>query len=180
LDAPLVEVGAITANKLNSQTNPDVWIRNLPPSQTFYSWVMNNHWGTNYRAFQEGPVTFRYAVRPYRATEPGAQQRFGQEQLRPLLVSGGKPIAPLGEALLRVQPAHVMVESLAPSRDGKAWMLRLFNASPEPVHARLNWRSDAAPGAAYLSNLGEDAVASVGESISMPAWGVLSMRVPLR
>jgi len=179
LDAPLVEVGAITATKLNSQTNPDVWIRNLPPSQTFYSWVMNNHWGTNYRAFQEGPVTFRYAVRPYRAAEPGAQQRFGQEQLRPLLVSGGKPQASLGDALLRVQPAQVVIESLAPSRDGKAWMLRLFNASAEPVQARLNWRGHVTMGAVHLSNLTEDAIAPSAEGMPMAAWEVLTLRVSL-
>jgi hypothetical protein len=49
MDAPQVEVGGITGNLIGSQTNPDVWIQHLQPSQTIYSWVMNNHWHTNYR-----------------------------------------------------------------------------------------------------------------------------------
>ena len=64
VDAPLVEVGGITANLIGSQTNPDVWIQHLQPSQTIYSWVMNNHWHTNYRAEQEGPTVFRLCHPP--------------------------------------------------------------------------------------------------------------------
>ena len=61
LDAPLVEVGGITADKIGTQANPSVWLSKLAPSQTLYSWVMNNHWYTNYKADQDGPTTFRYA-----------------------------------------------------------------------------------------------------------------------
>jgi len=65
LDAPLVEIGGITATVLGSQRDPSVWRKHIEPTQTFYSWIMNNHWGTNYLAYQQGKVEFRYALRPH-------------------------------------------------------------------------------------------------------------------
>ena len=44
LDAPLVQVGGLTARLLNSQANPDVWRKTIEPTQQVYSWAMNNHW----------------------------------------------------------------------------------------------------------------------------------------
>ena len=70
-DAPLIQVGGLTATLLNSQTNPQVWRKKIEPTQKFYAWVMNNHWGTNYRAYQEGPVTFRFRAAPPRAFQSG-------------------------------------------------------------------------------------------------------------
>ena len=50
----------------------------LEPSQTLFSYVMNNYWHTNYKADQEGDVMFRYSLRPhagrYRAIDAA---RFG-------------------------------------------------------------------------------------------------------
>jgi len=39
-----VEVGGITATMLGSQKVPALWRQHIEPIQTFYSWVMNNHW----------------------------------------------------------------------------------------------------------------------------------------
>ena len=66
LDTPLVQVGGITATLLNSQTRPEVWRRSVGRTQKLYAWAMNNHWGTNYRAYQEGPTRFRFALRRIR------------------------------------------------------------------------------------------------------------------
>ena len=57
LDAPLVEIGGITATMLGGQTNPDTWRKKIEPTQTLYSWALNNHWETNYRAYQDGIIT---------------------------------------------------------------------------------------------------------------------------
>ncbi|MGA9240676.1 MAG: glycoside hydrolase family 38 C-terminal domain-containing protein, partial [Silvibacterium sp.] len=44
LDAPLVEIGSLSATMLGSQTHPEIWRKHIEPTQKFYSWVMNNHW----------------------------------------------------------------------------------------------------------------------------------------
>lgn len=45
-NAPLIEIGAITAEQ--------PWMKTIEPSSSFYSYVMNNYWHTNYKADQEG------------------------------------------------------------------------------------------------------------------------------
>ncbi|MGE5361450.1 MAG: polysaccharide lyase family protein, partial [Bacteroidales bacterium] len=51
LDAPLVEVGGMTANLLGSVATSR-WMTRANASQTIYSWAQNNHWHTNYKADQ--------------------------------------------------------------------------------------------------------------------------------
>ncbi len=85
-DAPMVEVGAIAPDNFKPGNHLDSWIEHLEPSQTLYSYVMNNHWFTNYRAEQSGPATFRYSLLPHKEYDPIAAQRFGIECSQPLVV----------------------------------------------------------------------------------------------
>ncbi len=137
LDAPLVEVGAITANMIGSQTNPNAWLDKTKPSQTLYSWVMNNHWHTNYRADQSGPTTFRYALQPHKQYDPIAAQRFGIECSQPLVVVPARGAAPAGRPFLELDTPDVIVASIKPSADGRAQIVRLFGAAGKPAKVRL-------------------------------------------
>ena len=107
LDAPLVQVGGVTATLLNSQTNPDVWRKEVGPTQRIYSWAMNNHWGTNYRAYQEGPVRFRYLLRPHRALDPAEASRLAIAQSQPLLPVRGRGPKPDERSRLRLTSNEV-------------------------------------------------------------------------
>ena len=86
-DAPLVEIGGLTANLPRKQPNPNAYMKHIAPAATLYSWVMNNHWHTNYRADQEGWVTFRYAIHPHGIYDAGAAARCGIENTQPLIVA---------------------------------------------------------------------------------------------
>ena len=94
VDAPLVEMGGLTANLLRSQPNPNAYLKTIKPSSKLYSWVMNNHWHTNYRADQEGNTTFRYAIRPHHGYDPIAAARFGLEATEPLIAAPAAGAAP--------------------------------------------------------------------------------------
>ena len=96
IDAPLVEMGGLTANLPGTQGTPECFLAHIKPSQTLYSWVMNNHWYTNYKADQEGPTTFRYAIRPHAGYDAVAAQRFGIECSQPLVVLPARGAAPRG------------------------------------------------------------------------------------
>ncbi len=107
-DAPLLELGGLTANLPRRQPNPNAYMKHIEPSATFYSWVMNNHWHTNYRAYQEGETTFRYFIRPHGAYDPVEAAKFGIETTEPLVAipaHGAKPLA----SRLRVEGAGVLV-----------------------------------------------------------------------
>jgi len=180
LDAPLIEVGGITATKLNSQTNPEVWMRHLDPTQTFFSWVMNNHWGTNYRAWQEGPVTFRYALRPHRGADFAEASRFATGLSQPLVLLATTVASPIHEPLLRIEPANILIQELKPSDDGKAWIVRLFNASGKAANVRMTWSQRALVGNTTRSNLAEQSLEALSSEFSMVASELVTVRTMLR
>jgi alpha-mannosidase len=173
LDAPLVEIGEISANLLGSQRNPAAWRTHILPAQRFYSWVMNNHWGTNYRAYQEGAVEFRYAVRPHKRYDPAAASRFAIGLSQPLLAApGGKSNS---MPFLTVEPDDVLVTALKLSDDGKAFIVRLFGASGQDRLAKLTW-SGSKPKALWRSDLSETPLSTIQDKISVSAWDLVTIR----
>ncbi|WP_446743242.1 glycoside hydrolase family 38 N-terminal domain-containing protein [Silvibacterium acidisoli] len=176
LDAPLVEVGYISATMLGSQKTPDVWRKHIEKTQTFYSWVMNNHWGTNYLAYQEGPVEFRYALRPHGPVDAAAASRFAVGLSEPLEITDASHEKALSHSLLRVEPEDVLAFTLKPSDDGKAWIVRLFGASGKSREAHLNWAPRMA-GKAWYSNLAEEQLEPAPANIPVAGWELITLRV---
>ena len=178
LDAPLVEVGGLTANipGFVTQTDPR-WIQKTASSSTFYSWAMNNHWHTNYKADQEGPVTFRYAIAPHGPFTPDAAARFGQGVARPLLAMPASSATPIKGSLLQLSSPGVTVSELKPSDDGQAWIVRLWGASGRNESVRLLWAGRPVTNA-FLSDTTEKAGAKASQSIAVPGYGLVTLRIP--
>ena len=174
VDAPLVEVGGITANLIGSQTNPDVWIQHLQPSQTIYSWVMNNHWHTNYRAEQEGLTVFRYAIRPHEGFVPEDAAKFGVACSQPLIVAPASgPTA--AKPRFELSSDKVVVTAFKPSDDGKGWIVRLFGASGKAERGKLAW-ANPTPQQVWLSDTSEKPRDPAGPSFEVPGWGIVTLR----
>lgn len=174
LDAPLLQVGGLTANLLESQSNPDVWRQRVDRTQTIYSWAMNNHWGTNYRAYQDGPTWFRFILRPHQGTTPDAATRFATGFSQPLLAVAANGAPPSDQPLVRIEPPGVVAVALKPTDDGQATLLRLFGASGKAEQARLNWAT--APRQVWLSDTREKPLQPAPAVINVPAWGVVTVR----
>jgi hypothetical protein len=84
LDAPLVELGAITDERVhNGRTR--TWREEVAPGTTLYSYLFNNYWHTNYKADQAGPLSFRFVLSPHAAFDAAALRRLSDEQDFPLL-----------------------------------------------------------------------------------------------
>lgn len=179
MDAPLIEVGGITANLLNSQTNPEVWRKKVDRTQKFYSWAMNNHWGTNYRAYQEGQTHFRYILRPHRGTSPAENTRFATGFSYPLIATPAQGVAPKSAPLLQIGSPNVVAVSLKPSDDGKACIVRLFNCAATDTTTTVDW-PDVKPHSVWLSNTAETPVSEIANSVSLPAWGLVTLRAELK
>jgi alpha-mannosidase len=172
VDAPLVEMGGLTANLLRTQPDPKAYMKTIKHSPKLYSWVMNNHWHTNYRADQEGPTTFRYAIRPHRAYDPVAAAHFGLEATEPLIAMPAAGEAP-AQSPVRIESAGVVVSALKPSEDGKAWIIRLYGASGHDDTARLLWNR---PVSVSFTDVAELAGQKAPDQIPVPAWSVVSLR----
>jgi alpha-mannosidase len=118
-DAPLVEMGAITAEQ--------PWMRTIQPSPLIFSYAMNNYWHTNYKADQEGPVNFSYAIQPHGAFSSAAAARFGRERREPLVVAPADQSRPPAQSLFHISPDGVMVSSVKPFVEGGGWLVYVYN-----------------------------------------------------
>jgi len=177
IDAPLMQIGGMTANLLGSVAFKE-WLTNAIDSQCLYSWAQNNHWHTNYKIDQPGVTTFRYLLRPHRGGYSAAMSaRFGLETTRPLLVAPATGIS-APSPLLSISTPHVLVETVKVSEDRKALILRLFGISGKPTSATLNWKS-LKPAQVCLTDLTEKPLAPVRRAIHVPAYGVVNVRAEL-
>lgn len=176
LDAPLVQVGGLTANLLNSQTNPDVWRKEVGPAQKLYSWAINNHWGTNYRAFQEGPHVFRFLLRPHRDYDPAAAARLAHTAGQPLLPLAARGQQPPAAPALQLPGDGLLLTGLKPSDDGKALLLRLWNAAETPVQANMAPQGKEKT-QLHLSDISEHPKVKITGPVTVPAWGLVTVRV---
>lgn len=172
-DAPLIEIGKIT-----NDARSVGWIEKLEPSTTLYSYVMNNYWETNYKATQEGPTTFRYSIRPHSGFDGAQATKFGAEISQPLIPVPGTGSPPPRPSLLRLRPSNVVATILKPSRDGKAWMLRLFNPTQKPHKVTLDW-SKPAPKKIFLSNFAEERCSPFNDTVEMAPYEIVTVRAQL-
>lgn len=173
-DAPLMQVGHITANLIGSLSNPKSWLDTLEPSHTVYSWAMNNHWHTNYRAEQEGPTTFRYVIWPHKGgseNQDVAAPALEYSQPVAVLPAVGDPIVPRRFTVTN----GVQVTAYKPSEDGKAVIVRLFGATGTDLSVSLQW-DPVKPAKVWLSDNSEQPLEEVSESIFVPAWSVVTLR----
>ena len=174
LDTPLAQVGGLTATLLGSQTNPAVWRERVGPTQALYPWLMNNHWGTNYRAYQEGPVTFRFALRPHLEFDSAVAARAAANLAQPLLVLGAGTKPPI-TSRLRLSNDRVLVTALKPLDEGPGWIVRLYNATGTPQQVSLAF-SEPRPRRLSVSDTSERVGEPLRGPLTIPAWGVVTLR----
>jgi alpha-mannosidase len=174
LDAPLVEVGGMTAALLGSVATSR-WLTSAADSQTIYSWAQNNHWHTNYKADQPGEAVFRYVLRPHAGGYSAADaSRLGMETSRPLLAAPSDARESLPRPLFAVSSPDVLVETVKRAEDGKAVVVRLFGVAGKRAVVSLKWIG-MKPRAVYLTDLSEKPLQRLGETVEVPAYGVLHL-----
>lgn len=177
LDAPLVEVGAMRMDVANP-FDPRAWVARLEPSTTFFSYVMNNYWETNYKADQPGPAEFRYVLWPHGPLDQAAAIRFGIEASQPLCAVPVDGHAPKVGSLFSVEPVEVLATSVKPSDDGQALVVRLWNAGTAPVQARIVWQA-VQPRRVLRSSPAEEAGPPIQGPMELPPLGIATLRAEL-
>ena len=172
LDAPLMEVGGITATLARSAGG--AWLTKCNPTQTLYSWVFNNHWFTNYKVSQSGLLSYRYSLQPHHGYDALLATRFGIERSQPLQVfpAAGKALA---ASRLTIEPGNLILTAFKSSDDGQALIVRFFNPSDAPVTAQMKW-SNPQPVEFWKSDMSEEPLKKIDSTITVPAWSLLTVR----
>jgi alpha-mannosidase len=168
IDAPMIEIGEITTD-----ANSFGWLSAIKPSQTFYSYVMNNYWGTNYKASQDGPVTFRYSIHPHGMFISSDAERTAAEESDPLIIVPVSETDKEASSLFTLKSRGIVVTALVPQADG--YLVRLFNAGGNPEDLEIEWRDK--PSAVFFCDLDGNKTDNYTGSSTVPAWGSLTLRV---
>jgi hypothetical protein len=140
LDAPVLEIGDLTADIIGAATNSPKWIKKLAPSSTIYSWALNNHWHTNFPLSQAGVLEFRYRILPHNtAYDAGLANRFGVEQTQPLIVSPLKEKIHQKPLLSLSDNSKVLISILKVDDTGNRMEVRLRSVSDKDEVVKVNW-----------------------------------------
>ncbi len=152
------------------------WQESINPGQSFFSWVMNNHWEVNYKAFQEGPAEFKYFVVPHEGTYRAAQsERLGRAYCQPMIAvetdaNSESPVLPF-----KVSGDQLLATSLY-SKDNGSYLLRIYNPDsvlgsmeiyPTGDHQLKIWFTDPSG----------EALDPAENRIELPGYGVTSLRI---
>lgn len=171
LDAPLVEVGEISATLIGSQSNPGVWRKTTEPTQTLYSWALNNHWGTNYRQYQEGLIVFRYALRPHQKFDRAETYRLATAMTQPLLISYAETEEL--EIPFDFESKGLVVVSTKPADDGNGKIIRIYNPCKETQSGSLK----ANQAELWLSNTSERKLSRLGSEFQLDGMELITIRL---
>lgn len=174
LDAPIVQWDPLKFSI--SWHNKTLFRSKLEPTQTFHSWVMNNHWETNYKADQEGPIRFAYAVIPHNGPLDAEQaQRRARAIHQPLVVVSVSPETVPLEAPVQVGGPGVVLSMLRPARDRRGWVMRLYNGTDQATQATVRLVKEH--NELWLSNPMEERLRQLPGSIDLAAYDIVTLRV---
>ncbi|MBO9562934.1 MAG: glycoside hydrolase [Niastella sp.] len=174
LDAPLFQIGNITTGGLlgGLRLSP-LWMRYTNQSSHLYSWVMNNLWHTNFRADQEGPVTFRYYITVHEQFNTHQANRTGMENHRPLVAAPAQGNAS-NASLFEVEGDNVYVEGVKPCYDGKGTLVHLVNSGDKESTVTIKRKQ---PVTITQSNLLEEDIATLQNVFVLPAKGIITIKL---
>jgi alpha-mannosidase len=144
LDSPLVELGTMVDERPNP-AGIRHWRKEPYAGTTVHAYLLNNYWHTNYKADQEGPLRFRFVLRPHGTEPDGAIMDLSRDLEQALLVL---PVGrlPRGASLPIEAGAGVRVVALRPAGEGKDLLVRVVNATGE----RQGVRAGAGPRTSLL------------------------------
>lgn len=177
LDAPLIEYGGITANNTASWDGAgDIWPASYAPNTVLYSWVMNNHWFTNTPLTQDGPVTFRYALRPHGRFDAAEAYRFGRETAQPLIALATSR-DPATRPLITTTNEKVAVTILKAGSDGRQMIVRLRSFSDRQESVALSWPARTPRSVTVCERGEEPGTRDASRQVAIPPMGFVTLRV---
>lgn len=176
-DAPLFEIGKITtANLLGGLPHAPLWLSFTPQSSYIYSWVMNNLWHTNFRADQQGMVTFRYFIQAHeRGYDSYQANQTGLSNHQPLLVAPAAVTLEKGLPFT-VNGNNVYVEAIKKSDDGKGMLLQLVNCGEQDSQVNISPKNNSSLNI-WESDLLETRKKSLKNHFTLSAKGIMTIYI---
>ncbi len=155
-----------------------------PGKPWLFSWVMNNYWFTNFRAFQEGGFRWSYQLTSSADTTNGTATRWAWNERNPFPTrtfpaGRSEAPAPVLETLQIQLPPNILLANSRPAFPKKsAVLLRFRELEGKPGEIRVGSRIPGKPvrSVSETNSLGK-LLASSGTSIAMKPFEVKFIEV---
>jgi len=106
-----------------------------------YSWIMNNYWFTNFRAFQEGAFEWQYFITSSADTSNQFSNQFGMQINTPLVArvftAGRSDIGWNEESVIKTDPENILLVNIRPLDTGSV-ILHLREIEGRPSMFKIN------------------------------------------
>jgi len=138
LDAPLLNLGGITAGKWTQKGDLE------PEGPNIFSWAINNHWMVNFKASQEGEIPFRFRFQTHTNPVDNVKAfRFGANSLTPPIVLRDKK-----RNSDKIENSFINVDSkeinytVKPAENGNGIILRIQNLIKDNISStfKINFK----------------------------------------
>jgi len=174
IDAPVVQWDPI---RIAHARGTQYFRTHITPNQTLHSWVMNNHWETNYKADQDGKIPFRYVIWPHRHGYDAVKAQLKSRSVtQPLLAVTVDRDSSVTEPMFEVGGSGIVVTSFKPCSDGNGCMVRLFNTADSAATAVLQWKKND-DAVVWVSNPLEETLQRTEGRIKMAPQEIVTLRV---
>ncbi|MFT3844478.1 MAG: glycoside hydrolase family 38 C-terminal domain-containing protein [Lacibacter sp.] len=172
-EAPLVEPGnMIDERKIINQSHKE-WKTAGEPSSTWFGYIMNNYWHTNYKADQEGMSNYHYSIRPHSMFSYSETEKSGTNFSQPLIAFPVKDNTVSSQSLFEVNNNRIVVTSVTPQAGG-GFVIRLFNPEPSAEQTEIKWVGIKPTAVSQISNGKEIPVTGL---IRIAAMGIAELKV---
>jgi hypothetical protein len=127
-EIPLFQLGGINLGNFSYHHKPE--------SNHLYSWVLNNYWVTNFKASQEGALTWRYFLTLTEDAGNSFATSFGWESsismIGRVFPEGEGSVKPKSKSVLSSEIPDLLLVSVTPSKNGPGIIFQLREISGKP------------------------------------------------
>lgn len=134
---------------------------------------MNNYWHTNYKADQEGPVHYRYALRPHGAFNSVENEKYAAAFTQPLVAIPVNKKATVKGSLFHMNNDKIVVTTITPQED-HSFIIRLYNPDEKEQSTIFIWEQ-LKP--SKLIHLKTEKAISINDKISLNGMDVIEIKV---
>lgn len=174
LETPLIEAGEMIDERMVIDNSHKKWKeKGISGTTNWFSYAMNNYWHTNYKADQEGPVHYRYALRPHSGFNPVDNEKYAAAFTQPLIAIPVKEKSSEEGSLFHMSNDKIVVTSITPQED-RSFIIRLYNPDEKEQTTSFLWQK-LKPSKVIDSKTGK--VLSSNESLSLAGMDVIEITI---
>lgn len=172
LEVPLAEPGnMIDERRIINQSHKE-WKTKGEPTSTWFSYVMNNYWHTNYKADQDGISHYHYALKVHALPDQSVIEKTAHEFSQPLIALQAKENERFSEGLFELTNDKIVVTSITPAENG--FIIRLFNPESSLQQTGFLWKS-LKP--SKIINMNTEHTLDTKESLQMKGMAIVELKI---